>query len=37
MKNDIYKIAILFNENKKLHSTDWGLAWVAYCDNNNLS
>lgn len=31
------KIAILFDENKKLHSTDWSLAWVAYCDNNNLN
>ncbi len=30
------KIAILYNEVEKLHSTNWSLAWKEYCENNNL-
>ncbi|MUV03625.1 hypothetical protein GN157_07870 [Flavobacterium rakeshii] len=30
-------IAILFNKNHKLHSTNWSLAWIQYCEDNNIS
>lgn len=30
------KIAILFNENEKLHSTNWSLSWVTYCKENQF-
>jgi hypothetical protein len=31
------KIAILFDENEKLHSTSWSIAWEEYCQVNNIS
>lgn len=31
------KIAILFDQNEKLHTTNWSLAWVDYCEANNLN
>lgn len=31
------KIAILFDEAEKLHSTNWSVAWVDYCNSHNLS
>lgn len=31
------KIAILFDKNEKLHSTNWSLAWVEYCKENKLN
>ncbi|NMH25345.1 ATP-grasp domain-containing protein [Flavobacterium solisilvae] len=31
------RIAILFDKNEKLHSTNWSLAWVEYCKENNFS
>jgi len=30
------KVAILFNEAEKLHSTNWSLSWVEYCKNNKI-
>lgn len=30
------KIAILFDKNEKLHSTNWSLAWEEYCKENNI-
>lgn len=31
------KVGILFDENEKLHSTDWSMAWKEYCQLNNVS
>ncbi len=31
------KIAILFDENEKLHSTSWSIPWEEYCQRNNIS
>src|SRR5690554_7250546 len=31
------KIAILFDKNEKLHSTNWSIAWVEYCKENKLN
>lgn len=31
------KIAILFDQNEKLHSTNWSHAWVDYCEKNKLN
>lgn len=31
------KIAILFDQSEKMHSTNWGLAWVKYCKENKLN
>lgn len=30
------KIAILYDKNDKLHSTNWSIAWVEYCKENTL-
>lgn len=30
------KIAILFDKNEKLHSTNWSIPWVEYCKENTL-
>ncbi len=30
------KIAILFDKNEKLHSTNWSMPWVEYCKENTL-
>lgn len=30
------KISILFDQGDKMHSTNWSLAWVAYCESNNI-
>src|SRR5690606_16083154 len=31
------KIAILYDKNDKLHSTNWSIAWVNYCKENKLN
>lgn len=31
------KIAILFDKNEKLHSTNWSIPWVEYCKENTKS
>lgn len=31
------KIAILYDETEKLHTTNWSLAWVEYCKENKLN
>lgn len=31
------KIAILYNREEKLHTTNWSLAWQQYCEANHLS
>lgn len=31
------KIAILYDETEKLHTTNWSLAWVEYCKDNKLN
>lgn len=30
------RIAILYNEQEKLHSTNWSLAWQKYCEENSI-
>ncbi len=30
------KIAILFDEDKKAHSTIWSFPWITYCEENNI-
>lgn len=30
------KTAILFDEKEKLHSTNWSIPWVKYCESNQL-
>jgi len=31
------KIAILFDKNEKLHSTNWSIPWIEYCKENKLN
>lgn len=31
------KIAILYDDTERLHSTNWSLAWKDYCKSNNLN
>lgn len=30
------KIAILYDKQEKLHTTNWSLAWQEYCETNNI-
>ncbi|WP_298999892.1 hypothetical protein [uncultured Tenacibaculum sp.] len=30
------KVAILFDKSEKLHTTNWSMAWIEYCKNNNI-
>ena len=30
------RIAILYDEQEKLHSTNWSLVWKEYCEENNI-